>query len=156
MTAYINELIITVVVCQAASMISPESENSKRYIRVVCALVTILTLVSPVRTLVEGAGDIVESFGNFFGSAEEAEENSTGDSLEAAAYTILTYAEENYDLDLSGAEVTFFTDEAGEVTELQMFVKSGDSGDRDKLAEELERELGVAVHIFMERRLDDG
>lgn len=154
MTAYINQLILTVVVCQIAAMISPDGENAKRYIRVVCALVTMLTILSPIRTLIDHAGELAESFRNFFTAAETVD--NTRDSLESAAYTILTYAGDKYDLDMDGAEVTFFTNDDGEAVEMQMFIKSGDSQDRDRLAAELEDELGITVHIFLERRTDDG
>lgn len=153
MTAYINQLILTVVVCQVAVMISPDVERAKRYIRIVCALVTILTILTPVRTLVDNAGELAESFGNFFTAAETTD--NMRDSLESAAYTILTYAGENYDLNMDGAEVTFFTNDDGEAVEMQMFVKSGDSHDRDRLTAKLENELGITVHIFLERRTDD-
>lgn len=162
MTAYINELIITLVVCQIASMITPESENAKRYIRVVCALVTILTLISPVRTLADHADEIMDTVGNFFGvsddtaKSDETEADGTRERLDAAAYTILTYAGERYDLETDGAEVSFFTDEQGKVTELQIFLKSGSGADRDRLTAELEEELDVTVHIFIEERTDDG
>ena len=33
MTEYINQLILTVVVCQTASMLVPENETAKRYLR---------------------------------------------------------------------------------------------------------------------------
>ncbi len=150
MTAYINELIITVVVCQIASMISPETENSKRYIKTVCALVTILTLISPVRTIINHAEEIANSLKNFFAMEETVEENSVRDTMQSVAYTIMKYTEENYELEIEGAEVSFITDESGQARELQIFLKSGNVEDRDKLKAELERELGIIVHIFIE------
>lgn len=156
MTAYINGLILTVVVCQAASMLAPEGESAKRYIRIVCALVTLLTILSPVKTLIGHAGEIGQSFRNFFTAAQTAEEGTPRDSLQSAAYTILTYAEERYGFDTEDAEVTFFTDDAGEVTELMLFFPSGNAFDRDRLQAELEDELEITVHIFLERRDNDG
>lgn len=150
MTAYINELIITVVVCQIASMISPENENSKRYIKTVCALVTILTLISPVRTIINHAEEIANSLKDFFAIEETVEENSVRDTMQSVAYTIMKYTKENYELETEGAEVSFITDEAGQAMELQIFLKSGNVEDRDKLKTELERELGIIVHIFIE------
>lgn len=155
MTTYVNQLIITVVVCQIATMISPDGENSRRYVRIVCALVTILTIISPITTIAESADDIAGNIRDFFTSAETESVDSERGTLEAAAYAIMSYARENFDLDLTDAELTFYTDDSGNITELQMFVKSGVAADRDRLAAELEDELGVTVHIFMERRLDD-
>lgn len=156
MTEYINGLILTVVVCQAASMLAPEGETAKRYLKIVCALVTLLTILSPVKTFVSHAGEIGQSFRNFFTASETAEEITPRDSLETAAYTILTYAKERYGFDTDGAEVTFFTDDTGNVDELMLFLPSGNAFNRDRLQADLEKELGVIVHIFLERRDDDG
>jgi len=154
MTAYINELILTVIVCQTASMLAPDSDTAKRYLRIVCALVTLLTIVAPVRTIISHADELGDKFSRFFTADETVKESN--ESLESAAYTILTYANERYSFDTEGAEITFFKDETGKIDEMMLFFPSGNAFDRERLLADLVKEFGVDVHIFLERRIEGG
>ena len=115
---------------------------------------TILTIVSPVKALIGQAEEIGTHFASLLQpSAVETDEKRA--SFEQAAYAIFSYAEERYGFDPAGAEITFFTDEDGEADELMIFFESGSPADRDRLQTDLEKELGILVHIFLERREAD-
>lgn len=156
MASYMNQLILTVVVCQVASMLAPNADAAKRYLRLVCGLVTLLTVFSPVRNLIQHGEAIGVSLHAFVTASAAEENNVLRDSLEATTYTILAYAEERYGFDTQDAEVTFFTNEEEKVDEMMVFFRHGNADDRDRLQSELEEELGITVHIFLERRESDG
>lgn len=156
MREYTFQLILIVVVCQTASMIAPTEENKCRYLRIVCALVTLLTILSPVRNIADTAGRTAEAIRNFFTPAETDASDGMSERLEEAAYTIIGYAGERYDIETEGAAVTFFTDEDDTLSEVQIYVSSGERSDCSKLEAELEDELGVPVHIFNKGVSEDG
>lgn len=150
MEQYVVQLVTTLVVCQVATVLSPT--GAKGYLRTVCALVTLLTVFSPLASLLTQFNGIEEKIVDFF--AVERVEGGEG-SLEAAAYTILTHASNRYGFDTDGAEITFCGD--GEtVTELLIFFEEGNGYNRDRLQMELEEKLGIPVHIFIERKDKDG
>jgi len=144
------QLVTTLVVCQVATVLSPT--GGREYLRTVCALVTILTVFSPLASLLTQLHGIEERISSFFTvEGEEGEENS----LEAAAYTILAHASNRYGFDKSGAEITF-CQEGETVTEILIFFEEGNGYNRDRLQMELEEAIGIPVHIFIERKDEDG
>ncbi len=150
MEQYVVQLVTTLVVCQVATVLSPT--GSRGYLRTVCALVTVLTVFSPLLTLLAGLDGIEEKITSFF--TVEGETGEEG-SLEAAAYIILTHASERYGFDTVGAEITFCKD-GDTVTEILLFFEEGNGYNRDRLQGELEEKLGIPVHIFIERKDEDG
>ena len=53
------------------------------------------------------------------------------------------------------AASAILTDENGRACELMIFFPEGSASERDRLQTELEKELGIVVHIFLERRDED-
>ena len=55
---YINEIICTAVVCGILTKITPDSEKSGKYVRLICSFIFILALISPFVDIKEGEFDI--------------------------------------------------------------------------------------------------
>ena len=156
MRAYIDEVILTVVICRIASMMAPDGETKGRYLAAVCALVTLISLISPVKYIADNIDTVTEAVAGFF-LAEKAEKSDEArDNLSSAAAVIFKYAEEKMGFDTEGAEITFYTDEEGKVNEVMLFFKRGRVRECEKLKKELEKELKITVHVYTGEVNEDG
>lgn len=145
MKEYINELIITVAACRLVTMASPDGDLRRRYLAAVCALVTLTTLISPIGQVIAGAEEAIRSFAGGFTLAETDEKQ---DELERAAAVIFSYAENHRGFDTKGGNITFYTDESGEVESIAVFFEDGSVEMCRLLQEELTEEIGIEVHVF--------
>ncbi len=145
MNAYINSLIIVMVVCQIAAVIAPDSENAKRYIRTVCAIIVLLTLLSPVKHLIALSEGITEKITSFF----TTDVSQSYDENEAGAIGIMQYVTEYYNVDeLSAIILTDETDT--EITEIQLYIKNCPYARCVVIEAELSELLELPVYVFSE------
>ena len=145
MKEYINELIITVAACRLVTMASPDGDLRRRYLAAVCALVTLITLFSPMGQVIAGAEEAIRAFAGGFSLAENDEKQ---DELERAAAVIFSYAENRRGFDTKGGNITFYTDESGEIESIAVFFEDGSVEMCRLLQEDLTEEIGIEVHVF--------
>lgn len=147
MIGYINELLVVVIVSRIVTMLAPDGETSRRYLKTVCALVTLSALISPIVHIIENFGEISSAAAGFLiPEADEAEEERSDLGRWAAA--IFACAENRFGIDTSGGEVVFYTDENGVVDETAVFLMDGTVEQCEKLGQLLSGELGCDVHVY--------
>ncbi|MBE6541919.1 MAG: hypothetical protein E7672_05685 [Ruminococcaceae bacterium] len=143
MTAYINSLIVTMLICQISTVVTPE--NSKKYVRIICSLVILLTLIGPIIDLRDSLPDI----GNYFSDMTSMEsENEARNGYSAAASMIFSYVDEKFSINGDDVRITFITDEGDELQEIQIFVKNCPYAAREEIKRVTEEEFGVKTFVF--------
>ena len=146
-----NALIITVLACQLAIQLAPEKESARNGVKLLCGLAVLLTLLSPLRTLIDGAGELRQAVSAYFDSVtagEEAEAASDPtDPYASAAREILLYAAQTSGSD--SAELTLVTADDGAVREIQLFLEPCAYSTRVELREALAEAYGVEVSVFL-------
>ena len=145
MKEYINELIITVAACRLVTMASPEGDLRRRYLAAVCALVTLITLISPIGEVIARAEEAVRELADGNAAAERDEKR---DELENAAAVIFYHAKNRRGFDTTGGRITFYTDDSGEVGSIAVFFEKGSVEMCRLLGEELTAETGIEVHVY--------
>lgn len=145
MKEYINELIITVTACRLVTMASPDGDLRRRYLAAICALVTLITMISPIGEVISGTEEAVRGFISGFSFDENAEKQ---DDLGNAAAVIFSHAKNRRGFDTSGGKITFYTDESGEVKSIAVFFGKGSVEMCRLLGEELTAEMGTEVHVY--------
>lgn len=145
MKSYINRLIITMLICQIATILSPE--NGKKYIRFVCGLIVILTLIIPVIRLKDDFSGIKESVAELIGGSERV---TYSDGYEAAASMIFAYLGEKYSINEDDMRITFVTGDNGELSEIQFFIKNCPYAAKEDIKQVTQEEFGVNVYVFTE------
>ncbi len=153
MREYINSIISTVIVCQIAVMFSPSADGARRYVRLICTLVVLLTLISPVRALVGDSESLVSSLRDFFKGQESdaAEDVETGGELKQFAYAVMRAVADNFGINSDNIRLTLVTNDDSEVEEVQLYLAATAYSDRERIRETLEAELGIPVYVFPER-----
>ena len=153
MRTYLNGVIATVIVCQVVIMFSPSREGVRRYVRLLCVLVTALTLASPIKYVINSADDIVSKITDFFdGTGTDGQlEFSENGNMASAALVIMSAVSEGFNIDSKDIRITLVTDETGELAEVHLFLKNTAYSDRERVREALEVELEIPVYVFAER-----
>ncbi len=150
MTAYINRLIVTMVICQISTTLSPE--DGRKHIRTVCAFVILLTIIGPIINLSDNTADV----GEYIKEMMTAEEMSLDSGkFETAANMIFTYAEEKFSVSGEDIRITFVTDETGDMCEIQIFLKNCPYAAREDIRKVTEKEFGIITHVFSEDELNE-
>lgn len=150
MTSYINRLIVTMVICQIATVLSPE--NGRRYVRTVCALVVLLTLIGPIVRLSESVTDAGEYVKDMLDTSAAVLDE---EKFETSANMIFTYAAQHFSVSGENIRITFVTDESGEVCEIQIFLKNCPYAARKEIGDVTEKEFGIVTHVFAEDALHE-
>jgi hypothetical protein len=134
-------------------MFSPDKESLRRYVRLLCALVIILTLSSPIKHVINGVEGIVSGITDFFDGTGSVAQTGSGDESGAAnlAYVIMSAVSERYGIDAKNMRITLVTDEGGELSEVQLYVRGSAYADREHVREALEAEFEIPVYVFAER-----
>lgn len=143
MNSYGNSLIAVMVICQISSVIAPSSEYAKRYIRIVCALVTLLTILAPVRHMTEIYDNISDKISAFFASdiTEQYDDNEIG------AVGLMQYITEQYDI--SDVSVVIRTDKSDtEIVEIQIYIPSCPYTKRASIEADLNAQLDIPCRVF--------
>lgn len=145
MNAYGNSLIAVMVVCQIASVIAPDSEHARRYIRVVCALVALLTILSPLKHLLTLSDDVTDKITAFFTS----DITETYEETEAGAVGLMQYVAGQYGV--SDLSVVILTDETDtEITGIQFHIPNCPYAKCAAIEADLSEQLELPVEVFSE------
>ena len=146
MSSYINSLIAVILLAEIVMHVSPDGDIGKRYVRLVCSLAVLLTMISPIKSVVSFLSDGIGAVTDYVKTEENAV--TERDELSPAAETILSYIKDSCGKHSDGASLTFVTDDAGDITEVQIFLPHGDSATREKLDDALGRGLNIRVSVF--------
>ena len=142
MNTYLHRLISVMIICQTITLITPDTEYAKRYIRIVCALITVLTMLSPVRFITE----ISETFREFAASVISDTETSASEQTPAGTKELLQYISAHYNIEDFSA--VFHTDETDTIlTSLELHIKYFPYTQCIALQEELETLLQIPVSV---------
>lgn len=145
MNSYGNSLIAVMVICQISSALTPNSEYSKRYIKIVCALVTLITLLAPIKHLSEFYDDISDKISSFFSTdvTEKYDENEVG------AIGIMQYISEKYDI--ADISMVIQTDESDtEIVAINVFVSNCPYSKRALIEADLNEQLELPTKVLCE------
>lgn len=144
MTAYINSLIAVIVACQLVIKLAPDSGTSKKYVRLICSLAVLGTMIAPVKSLVLSADELYGQAAEFF-SPPQKEEKS--DAFAPAATALLSYIEDTFH-PRGEVRLTFITDDDERITEVQIFAPTADGQTCGRIERALGGELSVGVRVF--------
>ncbi len=147
MINYYNTLIIMMVAAEICTLISPTADSAKKIIRPMCGLFLLLTLLTPVSGLMKNP-DKINFSDSILDSAGEMDEYSD----EACA--VLEYLSAEY-----GAEaekIVFITTDAGDLDEIQLYLKPTVEFSAGVIKYNLEKEFGVNVMVFVSSNSTDG
>ena len=146
MNGYINSLTAVMIVCHITVLLAPESEYAVRYIRTVCALIILLTVLAPLKNLPDIAAPVSEAVSNFLNKNVSADYTET----ESGAAGLMQYITEYYGIsELSAVLVTDDTDT--DITELRLYIPACPYTTRELLADDLNKELNFPVYVLAEK-----
>ena len=150
MKEYLNAVIVTVIICQAAQMMTHDTESCKRIVRVICAAVMLLTIASPVRYVTANIDRFI-SMAEGLTVQEETADPTANDPMEQTAQAIMKHVCDLCSLDGEGMRVTLVADEDGSITEIQLFAERCSYPDRVSAEEKLSKIYGIPVYIYSKR-----
>ncbi len=142
MNMYINRLIAVMIVCHIAVSLAPDTEHAARSIRYVCALVVLLTILSPVRALINTSDDLSEKIASFLADDTSPiyEETISG------AAGLMQYVTERYGVE--ELSVVFLTDENdSEITELRLSIPDCPYAKCAAIESDLNEQLSFPVYV---------
>ncbi len=153
MTEYFNKILVTAIACQVSLTLTWD-EQSKKYVRLLCAILLLITLISPVKEFVSSVTDIKDTVIDFFTTDEKSDGEESGaetdlDPKHTLAMTLMELARERYGVNEKGLRVSLLTED-DVVEEVHFFVKNCPYAVREKIKTELSDELGVVVYVFSE------
>lgn len=152
MKDYFNSVVVTVIVCQVVSVFSPNNDSAKKYIRLLCALSVLLTLISPAMRLSRSMDSIIADMSRFLTAGSTDEGYSTDDELKRTAYVVMTAVSERFGIKKEGIRSVIITDEDGEICEIQIYVDRSPYSTREQIERELKKEIGIPIHVFSNER----
>lgn len=152
MKDYFNSVVVTVIVCQVVSVFSPNNDSAKKYIRLLCALSVLLTLISPILRLSRNIDSIVDDIGDLFTDDSRNREYSLDDELKRTAYVVMTAVSERFGIKKEGIRSVIITDENSEICEIQIYIDHSPYSTREQIERELKKEIGIPVHVFSNER----
>lgn len=145
MTSYFNRLIGVMILCQITTVITPDSERTKQSIRILCALISFLTLLSPLRSITTPSEQLHEKFSavldtNFVSRHTEKE----ADSIHFLQYITTHY-------DVEEVSMILYTDDTDtQIVKLELYVKNYPYTSCTVMELELQELLNIPVIVFGE------
>lgn len=153
MNNYINSIIAVMILCQTAVMIAPENDSAVKSIRIICAAVTLLTLISPVRSLVLSVDNISVWLDRITSSdivSDESDENKP------AAAAIAEYISDRYGIEKMTLVIITDGDEGDEhIAEIDIYAKNCPYTTRVAIEAELSEGLEVPIYVLDEWSIAD-
>ena len=147
MAAYINSLIAVIILAEIVTHLAPNETSGKKYVKLVCSLVVLLTMISPLKTVISNIPDRITDMTEYFTSVKEAN-NEEPEGFSAAAATLLSYLRDYFGEKAEHASVTFVTNEDDSIREAQFFLPCADEATGSRVRRMLENELSVTVKVF--------
>ncbi len=140
MISYYNTLIIMMTAAEICTLVSPTADSAKKIIRPICGLFLLLVLLTPVSAVLKNP-DVINFSTNITDSVEEKDEYA---DEACAVFEILSsqYGAE-------AEKVVFITNEAGELSEVQLYLKPPLEFSAGVIKLNLEKEIGVNVMVFV-------
>lgn len=145
MNRYINSLTAVMIVCQIIVLLAPASEYAIRYIRMVCALIVLLTILTPLKNLPAIATQVSETVSSLVDSNISADYNEQ----ESGMAGLMQYITESYGIsELSAVLLTDAADTT--ITELRLYIQDCPYTTRELIANDLNKELNFPVYVLAE------
>ena len=147
MKNYFNTIVVTAVVCQISQLIAYRNESFSRFVRIICSLVMLLVILSPLRSM----GEITEYQSekiNRIVFSEPTPEQETENTMELAAQTIMSHAVSVTGLREQGMRITLITDNSERITDIRLYVTNCAYADRVNAEKKLNEIYGVNVKIY--------
>lgn len=145
MNRYINSLTAVMIVCQITVLLAPASEYAIRYIRMVCALIVLLTILTPLKNLPAITTQASEAVSSLLGSNISADYNEH----ESGMAGLMQYITESYGIsELSAVLLMDAADTT--VTELRLYIQNCPYTTRELIANDLNKELNFPVYVLAE------
>ncbi len=145
MNSYFNRLIAVMILCQITTVITPDSERAKQSIRILCALLSFLTLLSPLRNITALSEQLYEKFPtvldtNFVSGYTEKET----DSIHFLQYITTHYG-------VKDVSMILHTDDMDtQIIEMELYVKNYPYTSCTVMESELQELLNIPVYVFGE------
>lgn len=149
MQKYLNTLIVLAVICHIAVIITPGSESSRKSVRLVCALALLAALLSPVKALINGSGEVIEKVKNYIDGMQVSEYEKTYEEGEYAEFAdvLMSLLSERYKI--NDAKITLVgDDESGSIREIQIYSSKCPYITKERIKKELSEECGIPVYVF--------
>ncbi len=145
MNRYINSLTAVMIVCQIIVLLAPASEYAIRYIRMVCALIVLLTILTPLKNLPAITAQVSETVSSLVDSNISADYNEQ----ESGMAGLMQYITESYGIsELSAVLLTDAADTT--ITELRLYIQDCPYTTRELIANDLNKELNFPVYVLAE------
>ncbi len=159
MGAYIKCLISTTAICSLVLHLAPEFVGeTKKYLRWVCGLIMLITMITPVMKSCENTENIKENVLSFFSAAKNGQQNQTEQIMEAVvdgtvretAYAIITYLQSEHNIPQNRISVSVITKEGEtpEIEQLHLYISECSAAEREKIRMEIEAMLGITTYVF--------
>ncbi len=143
MSAYINRLIAVMILCQITSVIVPDSERAKQAIRMLCALLSLLALISPLKNITVLTEHLLESLPTVF----EASPISEHTEKESDSIYFLQYITAHYHVE--EVSMIIHTDETDtQLESIELYVKNYPYAACCVMEEELQALLKIPVNVY--------
>lgn len=143
MHLYYNSLIIIMFAAFFVDALAPSVFISRKFIRPICGVVLLFVLVSPIHSFFAN-----EEIDGFLFDNSLIENIGDKDGYTVEAYTIFEYLSSEYSID--SADVTFITNDNGELVEIQLFADDVPIVFRDEIKGELFERYGCEIRIYSE------
>lgn len=141
MDLYYNSLIIIMFAAFFVDSLAPSVFISRKFIRPICGVVLLFVLVSPIHSFF-----LNEEINGFSLGNGVIENIGAQDSYTVEAYTIFEYLLSEYSID--SADVTFITNDKGELLEIQLFADNIPIVLQDEIKSELFERYGCEIRIY--------
>lgn len=145
MNSYFNRLIAVMILCQITTVITPDSERTKQSIRMLCALISFITLLSPLSSITIPSEQLHEKFS----AVLDTNVVSGYTEKEADSFHFLQYITTYYDIE----EVSMIlrTDDTDtQIIAMELYVKNYPYVSCTVMESELQELLNIPVYIFGE------
>jgi len=143
MNTYINRLIAVMILCQIATILSPDSDRAKQSLRMICAIISLLTLISPIKNI----SVLSEQLSEKLSSVINTSYNVKYSAKESDSIQLLQYITTHYNID--EISMTIHTDETDtQILEMELYVKNYPYAACSVMEEELQELLNLPVYVF--------
>lgn len=160
MNIYIKSIITTNIICGLVMFLSPRTESMKKYLKYICGLVTLLTLLLPLIGFIQNTEGLIGNVKSFF--EHSIISNSEKDikredalvigSIQETAYTIMTYISSTYRVPSQNISVCVITNDSNKkenvIVDIHIYLTNISPLVREQIQRELQNMMDVSVYVF--------